>query len=266
MNFPIKSHKKWHPLPIFVSLAVFMMLAALGVYGLTADEPVMQENPAEEAFAFGSLLKNSIARRDTDQALPSPEAPDKIVPKAVSPANTVPFALPDDYMPEEISEVEYPPLDSPVRRNVASGVEDIFVAARDLEEASPEDILPVAATPTVLNDLDKLAEIGEMESVDIPAEEPQQGLFPELLSEPEPGILPLKSVVLENPHSAPPKIVETEVAQPAAVKVPRLKKRTSANAKVLRSRPTFGADPYQARPYYTPYVPTTGPGVLVTPR
>lgn len=266
MNFPPKFNKKWRPLPIFIWAGVFIILAVLGVYGWTADEPAALELPSEEAFELNSVLKNSVARRDTEAPAPSPALPGEIVPKTVTPIDTVPFALPEDYLAEEVAEMEYPPLQPPVSRESLGNMEDFFVATRDQEDApAGEELLPVAATPTLLGDLDKLAGMGEIESIDVPEAMPKDVLLEEQPLE-QPVELPLESFTLEKPQDAPPVIVETEVPKPEAVKVPRLKKRTSANAKALRSRPTVGADPYQARPYYTPYVPTTGPGVLVLPR
>lgn len=253
MNFHIKSNKKWRPLSIFTWAAVFMVLGTLGVYGWTADKPVdapvAEEDPLEEAFELGSLLKDSIARQDTGSISPSPVYPDGVLPKTMTPAATEPFALPEDFMAEEVSAVEYPPLEPPANRGALVGADNFLIAERDLTGEFAEEILPVTATPVVLGDLDRLEKMGEVEPLD---------MLPEAL--------PLESIQLEKTPIAPPVLAETEAPKSAAVKVPRLKKRSSANAKANRSRPTVGADPYHARPYYTPYVPTTGPGVLVTPR
>ncbi len=314
MNFHAKMNKKWSMLPFLARVAVMAAVGMPGVYtlsgtpaaaqervnvrpargmsGLSVRNPLRQEagsveNVAEKAenepLNLDSLLKNSVARRDTD-GISAPAAASVAptagnTPKAHSPAGASPFALPDDFMVENFADQEYPKLAGPADQDPTAypevtGVaeEGFFLAAKASEkgnlteqeaEAIPgpaEKSVPFADAPD--------APLSIPAETDEPASLPASlSMFPDEKSLDISPVEPAESVSLKNPQSRELKIREKGAEKEAsAVNVPKLRKRTSSSGSTLRSRPTFSADPYQSRPYYTPYVPTTGPGVLVTPR
>lgn len=193
----------------------------------------MEENEPPE---LDSVLNFSVARNAPHENTPVKEEYTRRMPEFM-PETTEPFASPNSLnpIPDSITTIQTFPQNE--------------------------------ASPTQVAENTKTAENTPTENhKSIPAMEPESDLE---LEETPLLIIPKVIPFREEPTPTLPK---TEISPTPQKKTNTATKRIqnpssmTNQQKTARSRPLVTTDPYAARPYYTPYVPTTGPGVLVLPR
>ncbi|MDO4550616.1 MAG: hypothetical protein Q4C96_05135 [Planctomycetia bacterium] len=234
-----------------------------------ADVPnaLSLEVPTEDLQEMDSVLRRSVSRRSTDN-----QADTKLFTSEIPDVEAPAFALPEDWCLEDMSDAQrltsqrYFTREEYLQAKAPSSETDAAVdVTRKVEEVGKEEF---SGDTRNMESFEKM-EIpvlprGEVKDLKSEGNLPE-GSMPEISEEEESAFLGQLEKITQ---AEKPKLVKTEKESPAEKKQKSVVRRrySSNQQKMSRGRPTISADPYQARPYYTPYVPTTGPGVLVLPR